>query len=415
MLPVDRMRLLDRWLGVPLCWLATALLRLAPARRQPLSSRRVVFLQLAESGSNVLADPALRRWAAQADVPPGFVTFAQNRASLAITGTIADAEVFTLDASALRTLLRDIWRLRRWLRARRVDTLVDLELFTRASALIGLFCGTSRRIGFHAPGDSRLYRGELYTDPVRFDFDAHISRNYLALVEPLDGRPVGDGLPAVARRTPQADERRRVAQVLAGLFPSLPGRLVLVNVNAGDLLPQRRWPIERFEAFIRALLERRPELRVLLTGAADERPTTGALAARISDPRCADGAGRFGLAELTALFNSAALLLTNDSGPAHFAAVSAIPVIVMFGPETPLRFAPLGNAHVFYAGLPCSPCVTPANQRRSRCADNVCLKAISVDSVLDRVLDVLDRPPEGDAQAQERRIDMAQTARSLAG
>ncbi|MCB1887171.1 MAG: glycosyltransferase family 9 protein [Rhodocyclaceae bacterium] len=389
MLSIDRMRWLDRWVGVPLCGLASVLRRMRPGARQLAPARRVAFLQLAESGSNVLADPAVRRWMAQAPHPPAFVTFAKNRASLRLTGSIADEDVFPIDPGSLATLLRDVWRLRRWLRSRGVDTLVDLELFTRVSALIGLFCGTARRVGFHAPDHAGLYRGDLYTDPVPFAFNEHISRNYLALVAALDGAPVPPGLPAVARRPLQPDERQRVTATLAQLFPQGCGALVLINANASDMLPQRRWPAERFEALAHALLAHDPALSLLLTGGSEDRATTAALAAQIDDPRCVDGAGRFTLGELPALFERAALLVTNDSGPAHFASVSPVHVIVLFGPETPLRFGPLGESSVFYAGLPCSPCVTPANQRRSACTDNRCLQAISVEAVLARAKAVL--------------------------
>lgn len=35
------------------------------------------------------------------------------------------------------------------------------------------------------------------------------------------------------------------------------------------------------------------------------------------------------------LFHLAALLITNDGGPGQFAALTPVPVIIFFGPETP--------------------------------------------------------------------------------
>ena len=57
-------------------------------------------------------------------------------------------------------------------------------------------------------------------------------------------------------------------------------------------------------------------------------------------------------------------------------------MVTLFGPETPQLFGPLGPATIVSAELLCSPCVSPANQRRSRCRDNQCMKRISVDEVL---------------------------------
>ena len=80
------------------------------------------------------------------------------------------------------------------------------------------------------------------------------------------------------------------------------------------------------------------------------------------------------------------MLVTNDSGPAHFASLTPIEVVVLFGPETPRLFAaPSPRTHPFWAGLACSPCINAFNDRRSPCPDNVCMQRIAVDQVLGRV------------------------------
>jgi ADP-heptose:LPS heptosyltransferase len=82
-------------------------------------------------------------------------------------------------------------------------------------------------------------------------------------------------------------------------------------------------------------------------------------------------------------------MVSNDSGPAHFAAACGLPTIVLFGPETPHLYRPLGNSTALYAGLACSPCVSASNHRKSACNDNVCMRAISVEQVFKAVDDVL--------------------------
>jgi ADP-heptose:LPS heptosyltransferase len=64
-------------------------------------------------------------------------------------------------------------------------------------------------------------------------------------------------------------------------------------------------------------------------------------------------------------------------------------VVVLFGPETPVLFAPLGNARIISARLPCSPCVSVYNQRRSACRDNQCMQRINVADVLEATLQYL--------------------------
>jgi ADP-heptose:LPS heptosyltransferase len=82
-------------------------------------------------------------------------------------------------------------------------------------------------------------------------------------------------------------------------------------------------------------------------------------------------------------------MVTNDSGPAHFAAAAGLPTVVLFGPETPNLYQPLGNSKAIYAGIACSPCVSAHNHRKSACNDNVCMRAISVEQVFQALTAVL--------------------------
>lgn len=78
------------------------------------------------------------------------------------------------------------------------------------------------------------------------------------------------------------------------------------------------------------------------------------------------------------------VLISNDSGPVHFAALTPIRVVAMFGPETPLLYGPLGEKAVSVSlELACSPCVNLLNHRVSPCTDNQCMKRLPVERVLD--------------------------------
>ncbi|BAL22732.1 glycosyltransferase family 9 protein [Azoarcus sp. KH32C] len=410
------MRHVDRLVGVPLCAFLTGLQRLGRAfggraAGEGAEVRRILFVQLAESGSMVLADPAMRAVAARSDARLHCLTFARNRASLAIAGSIPDERVFGVRTDGVLSLLVDACRFLWWARTMRIDAIVDLELFSRLSAALCFLTGVRRRAGFHRFAGIGLYRGDLFSRPVAFDPRLHMAQNYMMLVDALlrDGpaplavreMPVERLLPRVRRRIVEEAERRAVHGKLRRLAPKTVeagARLVLVNANASALLPQRRWPEERFVALIQAVLERFGDAQVLLIGAGEDRATTMAVAGQVSDARCVDVAGQFSLGELPALFALAAAMVSNDSGPAHFAAVTDLPVVVLFGPETPTLFRPLGDATVLSAALPCSPCVNVNNQRRTRCTNNLCMQGIAVDDVFAALCRVLGEPAlRGDA------------------
>jgi len=95
--------------------------------------------------------------------------------------------------------------------------------------------------------------------------------------------------------------------------------------------------------------------------------------------------------ELMVLFHIASLLITNDGGPGQFSAMTPIPAIVFFGPETGTLYRSHNpNTIVFQSPLSCSPCITAYNHRKSPCdGDNVCLKLICPEKVLAKALDIL--------------------------
>jgi len=91
------------------------------------------------------------------------------------------------------------------------------------------------------------------------------------------------------------------------------------------------------------------------------------------------------------LYTRSEILVTNDSGPAHFASMTPIHVVALFGPETPALFAARSsNATALWAGIACSPCVNAFNNRQSVCGNNVCMQAITVDDVFKEVTGIYD-------------------------
>ena len=201
-------------------------------------------------------------------------------------------------------------------------------------------------------------------------------------------------LPALNFETPQiqsfvppfmpADaELQEIKNIIASCAPSSEYRpLVLLNANASDLLPLRRWPSERYVALAKRLLEKSPELHIAFTGSPAEKDAVEELVASVGSDRCFSLAGRTTMRQLLVLYHLADLLVTNDSGPAQFAALTPVKVIVLFGPETPALFGPQNhNTTIIRKDIPCSPCVNAYNNRFSACKNNVCMQRIAVDEI----------------------------------
>jgi ADP-heptose:LPS heptosyltransferase len=413
---VDTMRRIDHLAGVPLCAVATLWLRLVGLfrPRAPRPVRKILFVELSEMGTTILAEPAMRKARTQLSAEPFFVIFARNVGSLQLLGTFPPDNIFTISDRSIFALARDTLSFLRWTRRKGIDTVVDFELFSRFTALICGLCGADRRVGFYRFHNEGLYRGEMLTHRVAYNPHIHIAKNLIALIDallaaapqvPYSKTRIGDDQIKVEIAPPAASARQAVLERIRALVPFDPvsQRLVLINPNASELLPHRRWMPERFAELIGRILAAHADVVVLITGAPEERERAEQLAAAHA-PRAVSFAGRSSLAELPALYAQAALMVSNDSGPAHFSAATGLPTIVLFGPETPKLYQPLGNSRAIYAGLACSPCVTAHNHRRTACTDNVCMRAIGVDEVYAAVAEVLAAPLSGKGENNAQRL-----------
>ena len=123
-----------------------------------------------------------------------------------------------------------------------------------------------------------------------------------------------------------------------------------------------------------------------------KRRRHGAWWIRFGSDRCFCLAGKTSLSDLLVLYGLADILVTNDSGPAHFASMTPIHCHhdVRSGNAPAVRRRD-STQHVLYAGLASSPCVNAFNNRLSPCTDNLAMKRISIDEVFDKAIELLDR------------------------
>lgn len=396
----DLMRRIDFYAGIPLTFIATRLDRLSRWFRKPQVTRpaKILFLELSEMGSTILADPAMHKARRLFNAELYFVIFAKNRPSLRLLNTIPEENIFTIREQSLLSIATDVLKFRAWCQRKKIDTVVDLELFSRFSALLSWLSGASLRSGFFAFHSEGLYRGNLLTHRVSYNPYLHIAKNFIALINalasekaelPYSKTVIDDAEIRLATVTYSDKEKAAMLSRIAVEFPDLKQladtSIVLINPNSSELLPQRRWAPENFMALIRMILAAAPQSLVLITGAPEEKQGSQHMVEQVATPRCRNFTGCLKLEELPLLYSVADLMITNDSGPGHFSAVTRMPTAVLFGPETPALYGSLGNFLPIYAGLACSPCVSATNHRKTPCRDNVCLQVISPEAVFVKI------------------------------
>jgi len=400
---IDTMRAIDRNLGVPLTFFLTGWKWLTGKIRpqRPKRPSKILFIELSEMGSTILVDPALRKVKERLDTKLFFVIFEKNRASLDLIGTIRPENTFTIRESGLFVLVLDTIRFLRWTRRQQIDTVIDLELFSRFTALLTGLCGAVNRVGFYSFHNEGLYRGELLTHKVAYNPHIHIAKNFIALVNslitdrtelPYSKEIISDEEICLPIISFSEQELANMHALVAKYYPGYvrdQHRIVLINPNASELLPQRRWMPERYVELMKKILDAAPDVIVLITGAPSEKEEAEEKCRLVASERCINFAGAVKLGQLPVLYTIATLMVTNDSGPGHFSSITPLPTFVLFGPETPALYGSLGNCTPVFAGLACSPCVSAANHRKTPCTDNKCLQEITVEQVFTLIQPVL--------------------------
>ena len=402
---VDTMRRIDYYIGVPLCLIGTALVKLSRLFGKPerKKARNVLFVELSEMGSAILVDPAMRKLQRETGADLHFAIFKKNKPSLELLKTVPDENIYTIRENSMPLFVLDTLKFFFWTRKRKIDAVIDLELFSRFTALLTGFSGANAKVGFHAYYNEGLYRGGFLTHKVAYNPHIHIAANFIALVNalksekeeiPYSKTKISNDDLVLAKVSVSRDEQDAMIRIIRDCiadFDPQTQRVVLINPNASELLIQRRWPPPYYVQLIKMILDKCPRALVLITGDPREREEAQQLKEQVANDRCVNFAGKVTFPQLPHLYSVCEFMVTNDSGPGHFAAVTDMPTFVIFGPETPALYGSLGNTTPIFAGLACSPCVSASNHRKTACKDNVCLQVIEPSHIFTVIMPNLER------------------------
>ncbi len=225
---LSTMRRVDYFVGIPLCFVLTLIVRaLAVLRgdRADGTPRKILFIELSEMGSTIIASAMIRRVQERyREAEHCFCIFRKNAASLRLLGLFREECIFRIRDDSLAHMATDVWRFMTFCRRERIDTVIDLELFSRISSLLSLLSGATTRVGFHNYRGEGLYRGEHLTHRVNYN-------PYYPHVAELPG---AGGGPRSARRDPDAEARHpgRSRRRFASRSTPTPSRTYRPSCNA---------------------------------------------------------------------------------------------------------------------------------------------------------------------------------------
>jgi heptosyltransferase-3 len=281
----------------------------------------------------------------------------------------------------------------------------DLALITQPgdrAHLIGCLAAPKRSGIVPEEGGSNWWKKRLLDHVVVSGGDRgtqHVVAEKLSLLAPwMDGKTVAARVIPPPPSTLPGDVQGKLR----------PGAVVL---HVPSMWRYKQWPLPHYRTVAAALLARGRQ--VVLTGSAgaNDQACVGALRDLASSPDLLDVSGRLDFNQLTTLLQFASLYIGPDTSVSHLAAAAGIPVVAVFGPTNPMRWAPWpakpttqalferstavqtqGNVTVLQSGLSCVPC------GRAGCEDHVdsrsdCLHDIGPERVLREAWRLLDEAP----------------------
>lgn len=279
-------------------------------------------------------------------------------------------QVFAPDLRDPHQRLGTAWEWLRQVRHQHYDLVIDLQCNDRSRLLLGLLGLTGGRIPWRL-GNRRQFPYNIA--PAELPPPAHtLDRCRAALA--------AGNIPATTPRPVLAipeQHRARASALLvnAGLVPGQ-FAVFLPGCNAKGHL--KRWGAARYAALAKRLHQDGLE-RIALIGGPDELDECAQIA-QACGSWLVNLCGRTAIFDIPPLCESARFIVANDTGTAHLAAVTPVPMLVLCGPTDPRRVKPAGdNVITLQADLPCINCY------RKSCSHHSCMAVLTPERVRQRL------------------------------
>lgn len=270
------------------------------------------------------------------------------------------------------------------IRKRKYDAILDFEQHSLLTAAFARATSIPIRVGFVPSIASQ--RGSMFTHPIELREKESMWSSFIRIGKVLD-----PGLSEKLMTVPlpcsgQADTWLSEWWA-AHVTPDARGPVVAMHLGVGPSAQYRRWPTERFVNLARAVSEIKNDVTFVLTGAKGEQSLIGEFRKQYPG-RSIDASEIGGLERTAVLLRRCDLLICGDTGIMHLAAAMGTPTVGLFGPNTPVCWAPVGPraTYVYPTRQPCSPCINSYRRQIPETCTSTLQSACMLDITLEDVL-----------------------------
>ena len=259
------------------------------------------------------------------------------------------------------------------------------------SALLCRLAGARRRVGYAREGRSVLLTDRLRPERENGRFKpVSILDYYNRLAERVGAAPPGK-LPTL-QTTPEEEGRVEAYFRAVGVAPDKP--LVVLNPG-GQYGAAKCWTPDRY-AKVADALQQRLGAEIFLNVGPGETAIAEEVLREMKATAHNLAHAELGLGGLKALVKRSALMITNDTGPRHFAIALGIPVVTIFGPTHPeWTQTSYDKERIVRVEVDCGPC-----QKRVCPLDLRCMTRITVDMVTQAAMEMISARHAGQVSPQ---------------
>lgn len=346
--------------------------------------RRLLLIRLDNLGDVLMCTPAFAAW--RQACPPAHITLLTSPSGAALAPHLGMVdEVMVADVPWVKgppgrpPIAPEAFDLVERLRAGRHDAAVIFTTATQSPLPMAMVCwqaGIALRLAHCRENPYALLSDWVSDQEVVHEGMRHEVRRQLDLLKAVGLEAPDSALVFDLRPADHAGAQAHLRRL------GLPPGQAFVLMHPGATAPSRRYPAAMFGQAM-ALLMRWGLACVFIGSGQDAGLVREAHAA-------AGGRGLVLLDELTlgelgALIQEAALLVCNNSGPAHVAAAVGTPVVDLYALTNPQHTPWRVPARVLYRDVPCRHCL------RSVCPQghHACLRGVPPEAVADAVIDLL--------------------------
>jgi len=295
-------------------------------KKFPEKIGRIIIFKLGSIGDSILALPMIRTLKRRTGAKIILVHSKENKDVFYGHEFIDETILLNVTGNSRREILKEAYKVSKL----KVDVAIDLSYSGNSSAILSNASGRYNLGFFNKKTPSR---NGLFDEVIKINPREHVVLSYFRILKALK----------VKYSTKDIWLERLKHNLKSKKFSKK-----IIGIHCCHQIKIKSWPEKNFIDLINYLTSKNWE--IILVGSPGEKRIVDRIYKKIKDKRkVSNFAGQTTIPEIVSLVKKLKLFIANDGGLMHIAAAMNVPTIGIFGPETPVRYAPFNRkSFAFY-------------------------------------------------------------------